>query len=263
MRNFSQYEKEVIKKIVDIDLMKSNIGEFIAKTALKNRGIKIDKNNQSIDLWYMKNDNLALNHLIEIVVLINYLEKNDLIFIHSNQVSLLDGNNKNWISNGITQEILDNDGDKMAHQLIPTNLYEHIVRYVSSYLFVGTELKLLCQNDFKSQEQINHEKEMAEVILQTKLSKEHHEKEMTEAILQTKLSKYSFWIAIIALAFSFCAPFFFDTTINKLQMEELNISNDKQIEVLNKIESEIKKSNELKDTITKKQTVDKIEPKAR
>jgi hypothetical protein len=200
MRDFSDYEKTVINKIIITDLLKSNVLDVISNIVLIDRGIEIKQKQREISLWYFKKDKNALSEFFEIIALFSYLEKNDLIFIHSNYNS---PNQGNFVSNNITQETLYTRTQELVAQPIPTNIYEYIIRYKDSYLFVGTELKKLVKNDFKTSEQINHETELA------------------ESRKQTKISKYSFFIAFAALIFSLLAPFIFNTKIDHNQIDSI------------------------------------------
>lgn len=223
MRDFSIYEKKVIREIITTDLLKSNILEVISKIVLIDRGIEIKQNIKEISLLYFKKDKTALSEFFEVIALLNYLEKNDLIFIHSNYDSPYQGN---FISKNITQTLVNERSQELLNQRIPTNIYEFIIRYKDSYLIVGTELKKLVENDFKTSEQIQHETELVE-------SKK-----------QTKLSQYSFYIALVALIFSLLAPFIFDTKFDKNQMNSikqvLNNNSSNEIKELEKNRKELK-----------------------
>lgn len=231
MREFSDYEKTVIKKIILTDLLKSNVLYIISNIVLFDRGIEINQNQKEISLWFFKKDKSALSEFFEIIVLFSYLEKNDLIFIHSNYNS---PNQGNFVSNNLTQEILFTKTQELVSQRIPTNIYQNVIRFNESYLIVGTELKKLVKNDFKTSEQINHEIELAE-------SKK-----------QTKISQYSFFIAFVALIFSFLAPFIFNTKIYNNQIDSI-----KQ-ELINNSEKETLELKRLgKDLIQKLDSIEK------
>ena len=200
MRNFTEHEQKIIKELIQTDILKSNVLDFITNTALFNRGIQILEDSKLISLIYLKTDKNALSEFFEVISAINYLEKNNLIFVHSNYDSPQKGN---FVSKNITQELLNTRATEFVIQPIPTNIYDLIIRYKISYLFVGSELKKISENNFKTDEQINHEEELAE-------SKN-----------QTRLAKYSFYLAFGALLFSFIAPFVFDTNVNQNQIDEI------------------------------------------
>lgn len=50
MRDFSIYEKKVIREIITTDLLKSNVLEVISKIVLIDRGIEIKQNIKEISL---------------------------------------------------------------------------------------------------------------------------------------------------------------------------------------------------------------------
>jgi hypothetical protein len=200
MRNFTGYEQKIIKELVQTDILKSNVLDFISSTVLFNRGIEVKEGAKTISLLYFKNDKNALNEFFEVISTIDYLEKNNLIFVHSNYDSPKKGN---FVSKNITQELLNKKADEFLIQPIPTNIFDLIIKYKDSYFYVGAELKKILANNFKTDEQINNEKEFSE-------SKK-----------QTRLSKYSFYLAFGALLFSFIAPFVFDSKINQKQIKEI------------------------------------------
>ncbi|MDD2634541.1 MAG: hypothetical protein PHW82_03480 [Bacteroidales bacterium] len=203
-------------------MFKSNVLDVISNIVLIDRGIEIKQKQKEISLWFFKTDKDALSEFFETIALFSYLEKNDLIFIHSNYNS---PNQGNFVSKNITPKTLSTRTLELAAQPIPTNIYEYIIRYKDSYLFVGTELKKLVKNDFKTNEQINHEAELGE-------SKK-----------QTKISKYSFFIAFVALIFSLLAPFAFNTRIDENQInsikQELKNGSGKEILELKQIRKDL------------------------
>jgi hypothetical protein len=221
MRNFSEYEKKLIQEIVKTDLQKSNVLDFISNITLIDRGIQLKE--KEIALVYFKSDKIALNEFFETLSLIKYLERNDLIFIHTNYDFPNEGN---YISNNLDQKTITKKASELISQPIPTNIFDIISDYRKSYLVVGTELKKLVENKFKTNEQI------------------HHETEITESRKQTKISRYSFYIALAALIFSFLTPFIFDAKFDENQIDsikqELKNNSKNQIQGLEKIREEIK-----------------------
>jgi hypothetical protein len=208
MRNFTTHEQKFIKELIQTDISKSNILDFISNTVLFNRGIEIKEDSKQISLTYLKTDKNALSDFFEVISTINYLEKNNLIFVHSNYNSLQKGN---FVSKNITQELYNNRNAEFITQPIPTNIYDLIINYKISYFYVVPELMKIFENNFKTDEQIYHEKELAE-------SKK-----------QTRLAQNSFYLALGALLFSFTAPFVFDTKINQNQINDIK-QNLKSIE---------------------------------
>ena len=79
---------------------------------------------------------------------------------------------------------------------IPTNVFDIVSDFKKSFLIVGTELMDLVRNNFKTSEDIKHEKEICFAIK-------------------------SLLLAFIALLFSFLSPFIFDTKIEQKQLDNL------------------------------------------
>lgn len=201
MKNFSEYEQRLIENLVKTDLLKSNVLDFISNTVLVDRGIEIKEDAKIISLLYSKTDKNALTEFFECISTIDYLEKNNLIFVHSNYDLPQKGN---FVSKNITQEILDSKVTDFFIQPIPTNIFDLIMRYKISYFYVRSELKKILENNFKTYEQM------------------YHEEELTESKKQTRISRFSFYLALGALLFSFIAPFIFDANINQDQVNEIN-----------------------------------------
>ena len=221
MRNFSEYEKKLIQEIVKTDLQKSNVLDVISNITLIDRGIQLKE--KEIALVYFKSDKNALNEFFETLSLIKYLERNDLIFIHTNYDFPNEGN---YISKNLDQNTITKKASELISQPIPTNIFDIISDYRKSYLVVGTELKKLAENKFKTNEQI------------------HHETEIAESRKQTKISRDSFYIALVALLFSLSAPFIFDTKFDENQLDsikkEIKNNSSNEIQELEKIREELK-----------------------
>ncbi|MCO7355867.1 hypothetical protein [Riemerella anatipestifer] len=209
MRSFSKFEKDIIEAIVKINTKNANVLTFITNCILENRGVKIDDSNKEISLWYLKTDTKAVSEFFETIALLNYLEKSDLIFIHSNPGQEL--GSKNFASKNIDQKYLDTNKDNLVDQPIPTNIYEHIERYARSYLFVGTELYNLVENKFVTLDEIRHQREI-------------------------KIARWSLIVAFIALFFSFLSPFIFNTDI-KIKQEQIDSVRTDLRKISNSIDS--------------------------
>jgi hypothetical protein len=193
MREFSEFEKQKIK-----DLIKSKkpcIGDFIADSLLVDRGILIDKTKREISLIFPKNDINALTEFFETLSLLDYLEKNRLIFVHKNP-NPFPGNflSHNWRYNPQKNGITDTNGNIIPNSFkedIPTDVFDTITKYVNTFFHVGTELRKLVENNFET----NEYKQLQEALSQTKLSKQ----QLTESYTQTSYSKYAFYVSLFAL----------------------------------------------------------------
>jgi len=183
MRKFTAKEQCLLKELIKTDFKETNVINFITKSVLTARGIHYNHEEKSIKLLFKKEDSNAVYEILETIFLINYLEKNDLIVLHSNYKSDFK-KNQNFISNDITQEEINQNTNIYCYQKIPTNIYDLIVKYTFSYFFISEELKDLIKNNFETIDEVRHEKELL------------------EAKKQTRLSQLSFILAIIALIIS-------------------------------------------------------------
>jgi hypothetical protein len=200
MRPFNDFEKKIIRQLVEIDLAKSNVLDFITNSVLFNRGLEIKQKEKTITIWVKKGDEInAASELFELISLLQYLEKNYLIFVHINPHPFPG----NFVSKNLTERELHEKVAEFATLPIPTTIYDIITSYRNSFLVIGTEMKILVENSFKTTEQI------------------FHETELLESKRQTRISRNSFFIALVALFFSLIAPFLFNTTINKEQIKEI------------------------------------------
>jgi hypothetical protein len=157
MRKFSEFEKSILKKLVnEEDVFKLNILVFIRESILKNRAIIIDEQKKNINLVYKKSDTSFIPEFFEIISLIQYLEKNHLIFKHTYSESF-DGT---LISKTYTKENIINPENEDIYIPIPSDVYDLIISYKQGYIIAGTEIKFFVKNKFKSQDDLNHSKEM-------------------------------------------------------------------------------------------------------
>lgn len=82
MRDFSDFEKEKISQIIRFN--KPCIGDFIADTILVDRGIIIDRQKREISLLFPNTDSSAMSDFFDLLSLVEYLESERLIFVHTN-----------------------------------------------------------------------------------------------------------------------------------------------------------------------------------
>jgi hypothetical protein len=182
MRDFSDFEKEKIRQLVRFE--KPCIGDFIADSILVNRGIIIDKQKKEISLLFPDTDSSAVSDFFDLLSLIEYLENEKLIFIHSNP-NPFKGNflSNNWRYNPQIKQLTDFDGNVMPLSTkidIPTNVFDMIMKYINTFYYPISELKKLVENNFETLEK----------------------KQLNESLVQTKYSKLAFYIALFALTFT-------------------------------------------------------------
>lgn len=214
MRDFSDFEKEKIRQI--ISFKKPCIGDFIADTILVDRGIIIDRQKKKISLLYPNTDSSAMSDFFDLLSLIEYLESERLIFIHTNPTPFT-GNflSNNWRYNPQINQLTDFNSNVMPLSTkidIPTNVFDLIIKYVNTFFYPISELKLLVENDFETLEK----------------------KQLKESLTQTKYSKWAFYIAIFALIFTIGYSVFFNSNVqlDKQQYDDLieNIENNGNVE---------------------------------
>jgi len=222
MREFSDFEKQKIREL--IDSKKPCIGDFIADSLLVNRGVLIDRTKKEITLIFPKLDKNALTEFFEILSLLDYLEKNRLIFVHKNP-NPFPGNflSSNWkydTKKGALTDLKGNSIPDIFKEDIPTDIFDTITRYVNSFYHAGTELRKLVEDNFETNEYI----QLQEALAQTKLSKQ----QLSESYKQTSYSKYAFYVSLFALLLTVSISFIME---NKVRL------NDKQYEnLLDRIE---------------------------
>jgi hypothetical protein len=216
MRDFSDFEKEKIRQI--LKFKKNCIGDLIADTILVNRGIIIDRQKKEISLLFPNTDSTALSDFFDLLSLIEYLERERLIFVHTNP-NPFTGNflSNNWRYNPQINQLTDSNGNVMPPSTkidIPTNVYDLILKYVNTFYYPISELKELVKNNFETLEK----------------------KQLNESLTQTKYSKWAFYIAMFALIFTIGYSIFFKTNVqlDKRQyddlIENINSANDKDFD---------------------------------
>jgi len=226
MRNFSDFEKKIIRQIVEfgnpniadsINYRDRNIASFIANTILVNRGIYIERQKKEISLLFATTDTTALYDFFDMISLIDYLEKERLIFVHTNP-NPFPGNflSHNWQKNDLIDEFIDSNGNVIPPGetiKISTNVYDIFLRYINSFYHPVSELKALVEDNF----------ETIEI------------KQLKESLKQTKYSKLAFYIALFALLFTICYSAFFTSNVqlDKRQYDSLikviNVSRNQDI----------------------------------
>lgn len=214
MRDFSDFEKKKIERIIRFN--KPCIGDFIADSILVDRGIIIDRQKKEISLLFPNTDSSAMYDFFDLLSLIEYLESERLIFVHTNPTPFT-GNflSSNWRYNAQINQITDLNGNVMPPSTkidIPTNVFDLIIKYVNTFYYPISELKLLVENDFETLEK----------------------KQLKESLTQTKYSKWAFYIALFALTFTIGYSVFFNSNVQleKQQYDDLieKIENNGNVE---------------------------------
>lgn len=216
MREFSDFEKTKIRYLVNSK--NPSISEFITENILENRLLAIDSERQELILFCSHEDRFAVNDFFEIISLLDYLEKNRFLFIHEIDENIKNSFlSKNWRLDSQTKQLLDSNENQVPAgnmNRIPTNVFDLMIRYNKSFYHVGTELRMLIENDFET----NESRQLKEVKLQTELS----QTQLIEANKQTKYSKFAFYVSLLALCISIVLPFFIENTM-KINSEQFDL----------------------------------------
>lgn len=218
---FNKFERDTIKAIISFN--GQDISGFIAERILYDRVIQMDSDKL---IYLFKGVDISpANELFELLALLNYLEKNNLIFIHLGK-TLNKGNilTKNLRFNHDKSKLL-NERDEIYENFtrfdIPTELTDVLKRYTQAFFYVSSELKYLVDENFETIEtkQLNEAKSQTEKInVQLIVSKK-----------QTKYSMFAFYISLIALIFTILYSGFFKSTI-KLDNEQFDILLEQKVE---------------------------------
>jgi len=199
MRTFSEFEKEVLKYIVKqgskfrlYNLIKSDFIDsenqilvYIGDEANVKETFTIEEN----DLVYIirkKDDKVPdiehiKNKIIEIVILLKYLESSYLCSLYETGVFTFYTDNVNRLNS-----LKEDDG--LAAVFYEKTYYEFIRKNIYSSFYITSELKDIIDHDFKTKEQRYIESQISEAKLQT-----------TEAKKQTTRAGYSLIISGVAL----------------------------------------------------------------
>lgn len=191
--SYSQLEKDILKEISNLKYDNANLLDLLKRHTLNDKGLIINMGSKEIKLLVPLKETNWIGTFFETVVFLEDLEKNYWIYTHSNMGGGYPIGNI-CISNNIDQDFIDKHEKEYAVQYIPTNFFDIIERFSRSYIIPTTKLRELVRHNFKTEEQRNFEREML-------------------------ITRLSLVIAIIALIFSFCSPFLFDTSIDSEQLK--------------------------------------------
>jgi hypothetical protein len=154
MRRFSNFEKQTIELMTKKVKGNLNILDLIVDASCSdNRAIKIETSSRSLILFHKSEDEVFINELIESIYLIKYLQKESLIFIHSNfDIEPVDGvlKKENSIINptNLNEYVATN---------FSTTIFDDVTNFRQSYFTSSTELLEIHKNKFISTEQTRHE----------------------------------------------------------------------------------------------------------
>jgi len=105
MRSFSSLEKNILRDISIQSYTKSNVMDLLSKHALRDKGLILDFNKNTIRFLVPLTQMESIGEIFEAVYFILYLEKENLIYLHSNYQNLATG--EVCISHNIDQKFID------------------------------------------------------------------------------------------------------------------------------------------------------------
>lgn len=199
----------ILEKLITLTNDKSNLADFMTTCILFNRAIILDSElNELMLVTKSQNDLQAfIDDLLNFISQIEYLRKNNLIFVHKNpelsiQTSnmLPSNNSKKFTLSGIKnlQELISNNSPELYYATLNTIFY-YMDEYISSFIYVRLELRKFVENGFKSKEDLRFEKTIC-------------------------LTRFAVIISFLGLIIAIILPFFTKTKIDVNQFRILNES---------------------------------------
>lgn len=208
MREFTDFEKQIIKKIVVAEDLKDSC---LAKLIDENTdaiAFEWDIDKPSFYIIYRPtnlSDEDLFNQIQEIIFLLKSLEESNLIYLHQNE----DSNEDNCLYDRARYK-RENPREYSVIVNIPntkgfilTNIFEvktdfgkYVQRYTVAFFYASNALRTLVKNGYKTQEQLRFEEQLKD-------ANKKHKEVMGEAQNQVKYSRRAFYGSISALVLSF------------------------------------------------------------
>jgi hypothetical protein len=195
MRKFSEFEKEAIKKMVQKKQTEANVLDLLADIALnEHRALSINHDTKNMTAIKKPSDTMFFNELVESVFLIKYLEKESLIFFHSNYEPPQLGD---YLS--VKSSLINNSSSKSYEKNeFSTTIYDDILDFQKTYFVCSTELIEHVKNGFRSMEQIRHNENIKESKKNLKIA----EQSLNQSYIGLDLSRKSIKKATSAIIIS-------------------------------------------------------------
>ena len=204
MRKYSDYEKEKIKQLLEMDKKNDlGIGRYIIEIALEDRMIEFDDERKSVTLHTLSKDDGFITELISLISLFDELERNRMIFTHQgqgyNNYSLFSKNltfdsTCKKVKNIKTGEVIQ----QMVNRKLNTDIYDTLRSFFNKYVYVTPALKNFVNKGFIS----------------------HEDEELREARKQTKWAISAFIVAIFALIVSVIIPLTVTNDVHLVNSQE-------------------------------------------
>jgi hypothetical protein len=212
MRDFSEFEKDIIKRIVSDSnegKIASSVNIIIDEIGKVNiAAIEWDNTYTFVKFHGIENDN-SYAKILDIIFLFKYLEENRYIYSH-----LKKGTNSNFICASkfvkhgayyITKNILSSDGvDINKYLVIHTDIGKEIEERSKKLIHPSYTLIDLVLKDFKTPEQLEFETQL------------------NEAKKQTCYSRRALVVALVALILSLVSTIFTTCTDTKIDNKQFN-----------------------------------------
>jgi len=223
MRKFSKLEKDIIITMIQKGLNDRNVLDLISDIVInKDRAIRIDFKNKALNIIHKSSDNSILTELIESIFLLKYLEKENLIFIHSNYQPPNPSGNFLTKPNGINE----NNLSQYKITSISTTIFDDIDKYKQSYFSCSTELIKHKENNFVTDDEIRHKED----IKIAKKSLEESKKGVKQAEKSVKQSRNAIIVSIVLGLLSIIVTFYLSNEQAKMETK----INNEQFEIFNK-----------------------------
>lgn len=238
MRSFSKFEKELIKEISKLGSGDPHLASAINDTLLrgKKRVLQNDPKNKTIFYYADKNEiQDAITDLFDLFLLLKFLEDSYLILVHQ-QTGIAVIGDRNTLLGDETVEGMQKVLEKIEKNKpvddylcapIRTELSTALTRYFRSFIHAGSQLRFLVENDFKTQEMIEMEKQsdFARKTLESAQSTQ------TAAERTLRWAVFTTIIAVFTLVFSLIGS----VKIDVGQFEEIENWNQELIEAIQEL----------------------------
>lgn len=212
MRDFSEYEKKIIKRIVSECY---NEGYSISMDIIIQEMEKVDIIAVEWDelytnaIFYGTGNPKVCAKIFDIVFLLKYLEDNRYIYVHSQIEGFYNlYNKKRFDKQDNLYWSVDNDGKKISVSnsavTIHTNIGKEIEQCSKGIMYASNSLINLVQNNFKTSEQLKFEIQL------------------NEAKKQTNYSRGALYASLAALVLSLVSTLFTTCTDTKIENKQLN-----------------------------------------
>jgi hypothetical protein len=229
MREFTDFEKQIIEKIVVAEDLKESC---LAKLIDENTdaiSFEWDIDKPSFYIIYRPtnlSDDDLFNQIQEIIFLLKSLEESNLIYLHQNEES----NEDNCLYNRVRYKrenpreysVIVNIPDTKG--FISTNIFEietdfgkYVQRYTVAFFYASNALRILVTNGYKTPEQLHFEEQLKD-------ADEKHKVAMEKAQAQVKYSRWAFYGSIVAFLASSVfgvVQMYSETTIDKDQLNQI------------------------------------------